>query len=80
MAPYIIIFRFIILSKQSQIPFPVYSTMKTELSNQGKEYGKEMDRYNKMARDMIFKGKLPHFFYFIFWFSLTCKYDSSKGT
>ncbi|KAF9026250.1 hypothetical protein CPC16_000509 [Podila verticillata] len=31
-----------------------------ELSNQGKEYGKEMDRYNKMARDMIFKANNSH--------------------
>ncbi|KAF9427193.1 hypothetical protein BGZ94_005338 [Podila epigama] len=27
-----------------------------ELSNKGKEYGKEMERYNKLARDMIFKA------------------------
>ncbi|KAG0091863.1 hypothetical protein BGZ92_011526 [Podila epicladia] len=31
-----------------------------ELSNQGKEYGKEMDRYNKIARDMIFNANNSH--------------------
>lgn len=36
---------------------------KIELSNQGKEYGKEMDRYNKIARDMIFNGKATPVFH-----------------
>ncbi|KAG0342949.1 hypothetical protein BG004_005539 [Podila humilis] len=31
-----------------------------ELSNQGKEHGKDMERYNKLARDMIFKANNAH--------------------